>query len=181
LSCFTDLLPLDPLPVTTLRNKSFESIYNFAYFNPIQTQIFHCLYNTDENALIGAPTGSGKTLCAELAIFRLLQKYPGKKCVYIAPLKALVRERVSDWREKFEKKMGYRVVEVSGDYTPDVSTLNAAPIMITTPEKWDGITRSWQTREYVRKVNLIVIDEIHLLGVDRGAVLEAIITRCIYF
>ncbi|KAK5966410.1 hypothetical protein GCK32_022214, partial [Trichostrongylus colubriformis] len=37
--------------------------------------------------------------------------------------------------------------------------------------------RSWATREYVRKVNLIVIDEIHLLGVDRGAVLEAIITR----
>ncbi|XGW28221.1 hypothetical protein V3C99_008208 [Haemonchus contortus] len=173
----TDLLPLDPLPVTTLRNKTFESIYNFAYFNPIQTQVFHCLYNTDENALIGAPTGSGKTLCAELAIFRLLLNYPGRKCVYIAPLKALVRERVSDWREKFERKMGFRVVEVSGDYTPDVSTLNAAPIMITTPEKWDGITRSWATREYVRKVSLIVIDEIHLLGVDRGAVLEAIITR----
>ncbi|VDM68913.1 unnamed protein product [Strongylus vulgaris] len=49
--------------------------------------------------------------------------------------------------------------------------------MITTPEKWDGITRSWATREYVRQVHLIIIDEIHLLGVDRGAVLEAIITR----
>ncbi|KIH48256.1 hypothetical protein ANCDUO_21677 [Ancylostoma duodenale] len=49
--------------------------------------------------------------------------------------------------------------------------------MITTPEKWDGITRSWATREYVRQVNLVIIDEIHLLGVDRGAVLEAIITR----
>ncbi|ETN81065.1 hypothetical protein NECAME_08767 [Necator americanus] len=173
----TDLLPLDPLPVKTIRNEKFESIYNFPYFNPIQTQVFHCLYQTDENVLIGAPTGSGKTLCAELAIFRLLQKYPEKKCVYIAPLKALVRERVSDWREKFEKKLGYKVVEVSGDYTPDVAVLNEAPIIITTPEKWDGITRSWATREYVRQVNLIIIDEIHLLGVDRGAVLEAIITR----
>ncbi|VDN27496.1 unnamed protein product [Cylicostephanus goldi] len=37
--------------------------------------------------------------------------------------------------------------------------------------------RSWATREYVRQVQLIIIDEIHLLGVDRGAVLEAIITR----
>ncbi|WKY06658.1 hypothetical protein Q1695_006668 [Nippostrongylus brasiliensis] len=173
----TDLLPLDPLPVKTLRNEKFESIYNFSYFNPIQTQVFHCLYNTDESALIGAPTGSGKTLCAELAMFRLLQNNPGKKCVYIAPLKALVRERVEDWRAKFEAKMGYKVVEVSGDYTPDISVLNAAPILITTPEKWDGITRSWATREYVRQVNLIIIDEIHLLGVDRGAVLEAIITR----
>ncbi|VDM79137.1 unnamed protein product, partial [Strongylus vulgaris] len=86
----TDLLPLDPLPVKTIGNELFESIYNFSYFNPIQTQVrfcnlaysekvFHCLYQTDENVLIGAPTGSGKTLCAELAMFRLLQKYPGKK------------------------------------------------------------------------------------------------------
>ncbi|KJH43141.1 Sec63 domain protein [Dictyocaulus viviparus] len=174
---YTDLLPLDPLPVTILQNKKFESIYNFSYMNPIQTQVFHSLYYTDGNILIGAPTGSGKTFCAEIAIFRLLQNYPGKKCVYIAPIKALVRERVDDWKEKFEKKLDLKVVEISGDYTPDTSTLNAAAIMITTPEKWDGITRSWQTRHYVREVHLIVIDEIHLLGTDRGAVLEAIITR----
>ena len=110
-------------------------------------------------------------------MFRLLQDHPGKKVVYIAPLKALVRERVDDWKKKFEAKMGYRVIEVSGDYTPEVAVLEESPILITTPEKWDGITRSWATREYVRQVGLIVIDEIHLLGVDRGAVLEAIVTR----
>ncbi|CAJ0932250.1 unnamed protein product, partial [Mesorhabditis belari] len=132
---------------------------------------------TDESCLVGAPTGSGKTVCAELAIFRLLQKHPGKKCVYVAPLKALVRERVSDWKEKFQRKLGYKVLELSGDYTPEVSELNAAPILITTPEKWDGVTRSWATREYVRQVGLVVIDEIHLLGVERGHVLEAIVTR----
>ena len=37
--------------------------------------------------------------------------------------------------------------------------------------------RSWATREYVRQVGLVVIDEIHLLGVERGHVLEAIVTR----
>ncbi|CAI4220594.1 unnamed protein product, partial [Auanema sp. JU1783] len=67
--------------------------------------------------------------------------------------------------------------EVSGDFTPDSATLSASSILITTPEKWDGITRSWTTREYVRQVGLVVIDEIHLLGVDRGSVLEAIVTR----
>lgn len=51
--------------------------------------------------------------------------------------------------------------------------------MITTPEKWDGITRSWEIRQYVKDVALVVIDEIHLLGVERGAVLEAIITRLV--
>uniref|UniRef100_A0A1I7XGV9 SEC63 domain-containing protein n=1 Tax=Heterorhabditis bacteriophora TaxID=37862 RepID=A0A1I7XGV9_HETBA len=34
-----------------------------------------------------------------------------------------------------------RVIEISGDFTPDISVLNVAPILVTTPEKWDGITR----------------------------------------
>lgn len=173
----TDLLDLEPLPIKTLKNSKFEAIYNFDYFNPIQAQVFFCLYKTDKSALIGAPTGSGKTLCAELAMFRLLQDHPGMKVVYIAPLKSLVRERVDDWKKKFEDGMGYRVVEVSGDVTPDPEELAASSILITTPEKWDGISRSWATREYVRRVGLIVLDEVHLLGVDRGAVLEAIVSR----
>ena len=41
----------------------------------------------------------------------------------------------------------------------------------------DGISRSWQTRDYVQDVALIVIDEIHLLGEDRGPVLEVIVSR----
>uniref|UniRef100_A0A915CIG8 U5 small nuclear ribonucleoprotein 200 kDa helicase n=2 Tax=Parascaris univalens TaxID=6257 RepID=A0A915CIG8_PARUN len=173
----TDLLDLDPLPITALKNKIYESVYDFAYFNPIQTQVFYCLYNTDQNALIGAPTGSGKTLCAELAMYRVFTRQPTKKCVYIAPLKALVRERVNDWSETLGRLMRFRTVELTGDHTPDVRSLAAARLVITTPEKWDGITRGWETREYVKDVALVVIDEIHLLGVERGAVLEAIITR----
>ena len=102
----TDLLPLDPLPLKALKNKRYESLYSFEFFNPVQTQVFHSLYHTDQSCLIGAPTSSGKTLCAELAIFRILNKEKEKKCVYIAPLKALVRERVLDWKEKFEKNLG---------------------------------------------------------------------------
>lgn len=45
--------------------------------------------------------------------------------------------------------------------------LQAADIIIATPEKWDGISRNWQNRAYVQKVGLLVIDEIHLLGGDR--------------
>ncbi|MCP9260699.1 Activating signal cointegrator 1 complex subunit 3 [Dirofilaria immitis] len=172
----TDLLDLDPLPLTALKNEAFQSIYGFQFFNPVQTQVFHCLYNTDNNALIGAPTGSGKTLCAELAIYRIFREYPTKKCVYIAPLKALVRERVSDWNEKF-RKLNIRIVELTGDHSPDIRSLSSAKIVITTPEKWDGVTRSWEIRQYVKDVALLIVDEIHLLGVERGAVLEAIITR----
>lgn len=73
--------------------------------------------------------------------------------------------------------MENRVVEVSGDSTPEYGALNKASILITTPEKWDGITRCSETRQYVRDVELLIVDEIHLLGVERGAVIEAIITR----
>uniref|UniRef100_A0A0K0E0R5 Helicase C-terminal domain-containing protein n=1 Tax=Strongyloides stercoralis TaxID=6248 RepID=A0A0K0E0R5_STRER len=37
--------------------------------------------------------------------------------------------------------------------------------------------RSWETRRYVRNVDCVIIDEIHLLGVERGAVVEAFVTR----
>lgn len=71
----------------------------------------------------------------------------------------------------------FRTVELTGDHTPDIRSLKSANIVITTPEKWDGITRSWEIRQYVKDVALVIIDEIHLLGVERGAVLEAIVTR----
>lgn len=168
----TDLLQLQPLPKSVLNNKDYELLYTFSHFNPIQTQIFHCLYHTDNNVLLGAPTGSGKTIAAEIAIFRVFNQYPSGKVVYIAPLKALVRERIDDWKNRLESQIGIKVVELTGDVTPDAKAIRESRVIVTTPEKWDGISRSWQTREYVKDVALIVIDEIHLLGEDRGPVLE---------
>ena len=43
-------------------------------------------------------------------------------------------------------------VEMTGDYTPDFMALLSADIIISTPEKWDGISRNWHTRSYVKKV-----------------------------
>ncbi|XP_032669372.1 activating signal cointegrator 1 complex subunit 3 isoform X2 [Odontomachus brunneus] len=173
----TDLLELQPLPTSALREPLYEELYTFTHFNPIQTQIFHCLYHTDNNVLLGAPTGSGKTIAAEIAMFRVFKRYPNKKVIYIAPLKALVRERINDWKVRLEERLGKRVVELTGDVSPDIRMIVNAHVIVTTPEKWDGISRSWQTRSYVRQVALIVIDEIHLLGEDRGPVLEVIISR----
>ena len=102
----TDLLNLQPLPVTALADPYLERLYPYTHFNPIQTQIFHTMYHADTNVLLGAPTGSGKTVAAELAMYRVFREYPGQKVVYIAPLKALVRERMSDWRNRLQKHLG---------------------------------------------------------------------------
>ena len=45
------------------------------------------MYHTDENVLLGAPTGSGKTISSELAMLRCFSAHPGRKIIYIAPLK----------------------------------------------------------------------------------------------
>ena len=70
--------------------------------------------------------------------------------IYIAPLKALVRERIRDWKLRLEGRLGKKVVELTGDVTPDVRAISEADVIVTTPEKWDGISRSWQTRTYVQ-------------------------------
>ncbi len=40
-------------------------------------QAFHTLYHSDENVLLGAPTGSGKTISSELSMLRVFNEYPG--------------------------------------------------------------------------------------------------------
>ncbi|KAK5666592.1 putative steryl acetyl hydrolase mug81 [Batrachochytrium dendrobatidis] len=179
---YTDLLDLQPLSITALKNPIIEEICRprFQYFNPVQTQIFHTLYQTRHNALVGAPTGSGKTIAAELALWSTFRDFPKSKVVYIAPLKALVRERVQDWRTRVAFPMCRRLVELTGDVTPDIATIEGADIIVTTPEKWDGVSRSWKTRKYVTDVSLVIIDEIHLLGGDRGPILEVIVSRMNY-
>lgn len=179
----TELLDLQPLPVTALRNPSYEALYqDFKHFNPVQTQVFTVLYNTDDNVLVAAPTGSGKTICAEFAILRNHQKGPEctMRIVYIAPLEAIAKERYRDWEKKFGKGLGMRVVELTGETSMDMKLLERSQIIIGTPEKWDALSRRWKQRKYVQQVSLFIIDELHLLGGQGGPVLEVIVSRMRY-
>lgn len=79
----------------------------------------------------------------EIGIVRLLEKYfkngkmtePGRhKCVYIAPVKALVQEKLAEWKKKFTV-LGIQVGELTGDsIQTDVSSLDKFDIIVTTPE-----------------------------------------------
>ena len=60
----------------------FEKLYQrYRSFNPIQTQTFNVLYNLDDNVLVAAPTGSGKTVCAEFALMRMIKEVSCYYCV----------------------------------------------------------------------------------------------------
>ncbi len=59
------------------------------------------------------------------------------------------------------------------------SEIDATQIIVTTPEKWDIITRKSGDRTYTQLVRLLIIDEIHLLHDSRGPVLESIVARTV--
>ncbi|NXD74639.1 U520 helicase, partial [Eolophus roseicapillus] len=181
----TELLDLQPLPVSALRNSAFESLYQdkFPFFNPIQTQVFNTVYNSDDNVFVGAPTGSGKTICAEFAILRMLLQNSEGRCVYITPMEALAEQAslvFLDWYEKFQERLNKKVVLLTGETSTDLKLLGKGNIIISTPEKWDILSRRWKQRKNVQNVNLFIVDEVHLIGGENGPVLEVICSRMRY-
>jgi ATP-dependent DNA helicase HFM1/MER3 len=138
------------------------------------------MFRSDDNFVLASPTGSGKTVILELAICRaVVTNATGQyKIVYQAPTKALCSERQRDWTAKFSP-VGLKCAELTGDSdTTDVRNVQSANIIITTPEKWDSITRKWKDHEkLMRLIKVFLIDEVHILKEDRGAVLEAVVSR----
>ncbi|KAL7610342.1 hypothetical protein Lser_V15G09871 [Lactuca serriola] len=179
----TELLDLQPLPVTALRNPLYEALYQeFKHFNPVQTQVFTVLYNTDDNVLVAAPTGSGKTICAEFAVLRNHQKVSEgvMRAVYIAPVEALAKERYNEWKKKFGDGLGLRVCELTGETATDLKLLEKGQVIISTPDRWDALSRRWKQRKHIQQVSLFIVDELHLIGGQGGPVLEVIVSRMRY-
>lgn len=183
----TELLDLQPLPASALKQDGFDGLYapRIKHFNPVQTQVFQCMYNTDDNALIGAPTGSGKTVCAEFAILRMLNKLAKKetdavRCVYMAPTPELARERLQDWSARLGDKLGARVVSLTGETAVDLKLLEKGQVVIATPQQWDVISRRWKQRKNVQNVSLFIADELHLIGGAVGPIMEVVTSRMRY-
>ncbi len=166
-----------------IKDPSMAKIFPHRKFNPMQSLIADQLLHTDDNMVIAAPTGSGKTVCHELAIVRSLQALPNPlqdlKCVFIAPNKAICQQRAVSWAKSFVP-FGLSVIEITGDIevSHSLACVARANIVITTPEKWDALTRSWRKHIFLLGcVNLLLLDEIHHLQEDRGAVLETVVVR----
>ena len=184
----TDLLDLQPLPVSALHDASLERLFRSdeeeVFFNPIQTQTFGALFETDDNVLICAPSGSGKIVCAEFAMLRALASSQGERTsiVYVAPKEATVKRRYAEWSWKFRSILGEDgVAQLSGDVPADLKTLATTPVIVTTTSKWDVLSRRWKQRKAVQGVQLFIADELHALGSPtEGPTLEIVVSRMRY-
>jgi len=182
----TELLDLRPMAIESLQDNAPDAMQMYQKMeidelNSIQTQVFSTFFKTDDNIFLGAPSGSGKTLCAELAIIKMLEEYPNGRAVYIAPCEALAKVRYEDWRVRFGKEpMDYTVRLLTGDNTTDNRFLNNARIIISNPVHWDKISRRWRRKKAVQNVNLFIVDDLHLVAAEGGTTLEMIVSRMRY-
>ncbi|KAI9466064.1 P-loop containing nucleoside triphosphate hydrolase protein [Lactarius psammicola] len=163
----------------------YRAMFKFATFNAMQSSCFNTIMKSEENVVVSAPTGSGKTVLFELSIIHMLVSSLGRssagKCVYMAPTKALCAERTRDWTEKFGS-LGIRCCEFTGDTVqPSKSVwgdVKDTTIIITTAEKWDSLTRNWSTHsQLLSQIQLFLIDEVHILNELRGSTLEVVVSR----
>lgn len=153
--------------------------------NRIQSVVYPTAYHSNENMLVCAPTGAGKTNVAMLTIVHTLRAHCDQgviarddfKIVYIAPMKALAAEMVENFGKRLQP-LGISVRELTGDMQLTKTEMQQTQMLVTTPEKWDVVTRKGAGDvALITLVKLLIIDEVHLLHGDRGPVVEAVVAR----
>ena len=148
-------------------------------YNSMQKEVLNSgVIDEEYNLVLCSPTGSGKTLIAELYMQKIIEKY-NKICVYIAPLKALAEEKFSDWSKKYPN---YKITIITSDYelTDELENrLQSSNIAIFTCENFylraikHGIS---EKSVFLSEVGLVVVDELHTISSKkRGANIESML------
>ena len=128
----------------------------------------------DRSVMVAAPTGTGKTLVAEYAIWRAQQR--GQRVIYTTPLKALSNQKYRDLRTIY----GFNTV---GLVTGDIVEHSTASIVIMTTEVYRNMLLEEGGDRFARGENVIpssladvgyiIFDELHYLSdIGRGPVWE---------
>lgn len=166
-----DELVLGPSATQYLTEQGLTKLY------PPQEQAVKAGLLDGKSILVAAPTASGKTLIALLAMMCFLASKEGK-VVYLTPLRALASEKFAEFK-KLEKVDFGRPVNIAistGDFDSVDKELENADVIVLTNEKMDSLIRHGV--EWTDKIGLVVADEVHLIGdSDRGPTLEIILTK----
>ena len=144
----------------------------FAQLYPPQKDCIDAGLLDGTSLMVSAPTASGKTLIAILAMISHLSRNGGK-IVYLSPLRALAAEKFAEFKKLEKIKLGKKVtVSIStGDFEGMGRKLADSDILITTNERMDSIIR--HRADWIDDIGLVIADEIHLIGQEnRGPTLE---------
>ena len=155
-----------------------SEVWPFPVFNPVQSAALKILQaNSRANLIVSTGTGTGKTVCAELA---LLQITAAQHAIVMEPLKALAHEKVKDWTKRFPH---LSFVEMTSDADLGFGrernkALEAYNVIVCSYEMLDSMTRKPDIYTVLRSVSLLVVDEVHELGDEsRGGPLDGALTR----
>ena len=166
-----DKLDLPDTAIEFLKSQGYKKLY------PPQADSVKSGLLDGKSILVSAPTASGKTLIAMLAMISYLSKNNGK-VIYLSPLRALAAEKFLEFKKLENVALGKKVkVSIStGDYENIEKNLEKSDVLILTNEKMDSIIR--HGTEWVEEIGLVIADEVHLIGDEnRGPTLEMILTQ----
>ena len=119
-----------------------------------------------KSVLVAAPTGAGKTIIAEFAIYRAMQS-AADKVFYTAPMKALSNQKFQELQAEYGE-------ENVGLLTGDTNINSHARIVVMTTEVLRNML--YADSDLLRDLAVVVMDEVHFLADRfRGAVWEEVI------
>ena len=179
-------------------SKGFENLY------PPQAAAVHAGLLKGTSLLVSAPTASGKTLVAMLAIISHIA-CGGRRVVYLSPLRALAAEKYVEFAELSRistdgagwekmrsvdgsmgddtKKRTIKTIRATGDTRSGNRGISAsggrvsdAHIIVATNEAMDSAIR--RNLAWTEDIDLVITDEVHLIGDQtRGPTLEMVLTQ----
>jgi ATP-dependent RNA helicase HelY len=145
--------------------EAFAATYGFA-LDQFQLDGMRALAQ-GRSVLVAAPTGAGKTVVGEYAVWQALAT--GGKCFYTTPIKALSNQKLADLRARH----GDHAV---GLLTGDHSINGEAPIVVMTTEVLRNML--YEQSPTLAGLQAVVLDEVHYLADRaRGAVWEEVIIQ----
>ncbi|GAA4379065.1 DEAD/DEAH box helicase [Paeniglutamicibacter cryotolerans] len=132
--------------------------------DPFQAESCHAVQE-GFGVLVAAPTGAGKTVVGEFAVYMALQQ--GKKAFYTTPIKALSNQKFSELTARYG-------ADKVGLLTGDLTINGDADVVVMTTEVLRNML--YAESETLDGLGFVVMDEVHYLADKfRGAVWEEVI------